>query len=99
MEHNNPRLNSPEEVAYYLYLQQAYKPHTDIPTREELLVRNPQYLLNLKKEMVERTKGPTRYFLKGYKPKKRPDPATKPKSKPKAKVKTTKKQKNAVVPL
>ena len=76
---NNPCLNSPGEVAYYLYLQQAYKPHTDIPTREELLDRNPLYLVNLKKEKKETAKGPARYFLRGYKPKKRPV-TTKPKA-------------------
>ena len=69
---NNPCLNSPGNVAYYLYIQQAYKPHTDIPTREELLARNPLYPVKQKAERKETAKGPARYFLRGYKPKKRP---------------------------
>jgi len=71
MKHTDPYLDTPGKVAYYLYLQQAYKPHTDIPTREELLERNPGYLANLKKEKKEAAKGMKRYFLKGYRPKKR----------------------------
>ena len=81
---NNPCLNSPGEIAYYLYLQKAYKPHTDIPTREELLDRNPQYLAKQKAEKKETAKGPARYFLRGYRPKKRPVAATKAKPKAKA---------------
>jgi hypothetical protein len=71
MKHTDPYLDTPGKVAYYLYIQQAYKPHTDVPTREELLDRNPGYLINLKKEKKEAAKGMSRYFLKGYKPKKR----------------------------
>ena len=68
---NNTHPKTPWEVAYYLYLQQAYKPHTDIPTREELLDRNPGYLVKVKKEKKEAAKGMRKYFLRGYKPKKR----------------------------
>jgi hypothetical protein len=67
---NNTHPKTPWEIAYYLYLQQAYKPHTDIPTREELLDRNPGYLVRVKKEKKEAAKGMRRYFLKGYRPKK-----------------------------
>ena len=80
-------LDSPGNLAYYLYIQQAYKPHTDIPTREELLDRNPQYLAKQKAEKKETAKGPARYFLRGYRPKKRPVAATKGKAKRRAKAK------------
>jgi hypothetical protein len=62
---------TPWEIAYYQYIQQAYKPHDEIPSKEELRARNPQYLVNLKKEKKEAAKGMKRYFLKGYRPKKR----------------------------
>ena len=61
---------TPWEFAYYQYIQQAYKPHDEIPTKEELRARNPQYLVKLKEEKKEAAKGMTRYFLNGRKPRK-----------------------------
>ena len=70
MKHTDPYLDTPGKVAYYLYIQQAYKPHDDIPTKEELRDRNPQYLVKLKKEKKERAKGMVKYFLNGRRPRK-----------------------------
>lgn len=57
-------LESPANIAYFLYIQRAYGPHTEIPTREELLLRNPNYLIKVELEKLERKKGIARYRLK-----------------------------------
>jgi hypothetical protein len=44
-------------------MQQAYKPHTSIPTRQELLIRNPQYLIKRELDKAERSKGLKRFYL------------------------------------
>ena len=67
---NNTQPKTPWEVAYYHYIKQAYKPHDEIPTKEELRARNPQYLVKLEKEKKEAAKGMTRYFLNGRRPRK-----------------------------
>jgi len=60
---NDNVTQSPGNVAYFLYMQQAYKPHTDIPSREELLIRNPQYLIKRELDKAERSKGLKRFYL------------------------------------
>jgi len=57
-------LESPGNIAYFLYIRQAYKPHTAIPTRQELLIRNPHYLIKLELEKLERRKGMARFKLR-----------------------------------
>jgi hypothetical protein len=57
-------LESPGNIAYFLYIQQAYKPHTAIPTRKELLIRNPHYLIKRELEKLETRKGMARYKLR-----------------------------------
>jgi hypothetical protein len=57
-------LDSPSNIAYYLYIQQAYKPHSAIPRRKELLKTNAEYYyLKTKEEREERQQGLTRFFL------------------------------------
>jgi hypothetical protein len=55
---------------YLEYIRQAYRPHDEIPTREELIARNPQYFDKLKKEKAEAAKGMVRYYLNGRRPRK-----------------------------
>jgi hypothetical protein len=57
-------LESPGNIAYFLYIQQAYKPHTAIPTRQELLIRNPHYIIKRELEKLETRKGVARFKLR-----------------------------------
>ena len=70
MKNTNQLPRTPGEAAYLIYIQQAYKPHDEIPTPEELRARNPQYLDKLKAEKKERDKGMVKYFINGRRPRK-----------------------------
>ena len=61
---------TPWEARYFKYIQEAYKLHDEIPTKEELRARNPQYLNKLKVEKKERAKGMIKYFINGRRPRK-----------------------------
>ena len=67
---NTETFGTPWEAKYFSYIQQAYKPHDEIPTKEELRARNPQYLDKLKAEKKERAKGMVKYFVNGRRPRK-----------------------------
>ena len=52
-----------DNITFYLYLQQAYKEHSAIPTVIELRERNPHYKEMRKLEKMEKQKGISRYKL------------------------------------
>jgi len=66
----DPYIDTPGKANYFHYIQQAYKPHDEVPTKEELLARNPQYLDKLRKERAEAAKGMVKYFINGRRPRK-----------------------------
>jgi hypothetical protein len=55
---------TPPNIAYFLYIQRAYKPHTRIPNLVKLRERNPDYKERFRLEREERKKGLERYYLK-----------------------------------
>lgn len=54
---------SANNIAYYLYLQQAYRPHDPIPTTQQLKDDNPHWKEWRRLEKEERQKGISRYKL------------------------------------
>jgi ribosomal protein L33 len=50
-------------IAYFLYLQSAYKKHTRIPTRRELMKRNPEYIIKRNEQNDDKKLGIKRYCL------------------------------------
>lgn len=54
---------SADNIAFYLYLQQAYKPHDPIPTTQQLKENNPHWKEWRRLEKEERAKGIHRYKL------------------------------------
>ena len=55
---------SPDNIAFFLRLQQAYSSHTAIPTTKELKERNPEYIIWRALEKIEKKKGLARYYLR-----------------------------------
>ena len=64
LEWNHTVPQTPANLAYFLYIQRAYKPHTRIPNLIKLRERNPDYKERFRVEREERKKGLERYYLK-----------------------------------
>ena len=54
---------SASNIAYYLYLQSAYKQHSPIPTRTQLKERNPHYKEMREFEKQQKQLGYDKYKL------------------------------------
>ena len=54
---------SADNIAFFLRLQEAYLPHSPIPTKRELKERNPEYKITRAIEKIQRSKGMAKYYL------------------------------------
>jgi len=54
---------SANNIAYYLYMFQAYRPHDSIPTTQQLKENNPHWKEWRRLEKEEKKKGISRYKL------------------------------------